>query len=67
MGGRCLEEISNEVFCLDLNTLELHKLASSLPIPLCAHASEIVDSNIYIYGGTNGIEFLSDIYIFSID
>lgn len=67
MGGRCFEEISSEVFCIDLNSLELRKLGSSLPVSLCAHASEIVDSNIYIYGGTNGIEFLKDIYIFSID
>jgi hypothetical protein len=43
----------------------VHSIAQ-LPVALCGHSSVIVGSHIYIYGGTDGLKFFDDVYIYDI-
>jgi len=56
IGGRHCQDVKNEVYALDLTTLEW-KLLKRLPNSVCAHSSVLVDDTIYIYGGTDGQQF----------
>ena len=45
---------------MDINKKEYKK--GKLPHPICCHSSIIIKENIYIYGGTDGVSFLSTLY-----
>ena len=53
VGGREYEKIKSEIYCLNLNNLELKKI-KEMPFSICAHSSVIVKDLIYMFGGTNG-------------
>jgi hypothetical protein len=65
MGGRYIDQFSQEILCLDLDTWEW-KYLGSMPVKLCAHASDIAGDRIFLFGGTDGIQFLDTLYCFEI-
>ena len=65
MGGRTADGVSNEIWALDLKTLQW-MLAGRMPQAICAQASVLVDDEVFIYGGTDGAQFLDTIYVWNI-
>ncbi|EGR29511.1 kelch motif family protein, putative [Ichthyophthirius multifiliis] len=65
IGGREHEKIKNEIYALNLQSFHIKKF-KEMPFGLCAHTSVIVNDLIYIFGGTNGLEFFDKFLIFSL-
>lgn len=65
IGGRTLDGISNEIFLINLNKWTC-KLVAKLPHGICTHASTILKDQIFIYGGTDGFNFLNYLYCYDI-
>jgi Galactose oxidase, central domain len=65
MGGRYIDQFSQEVLCLNLETFEWRYLGNT-PIKLGAHAGEICGDKIFLFGGTDGLQFLDTLYYYDI-
>jgi glucan-binding YG repeat protein len=65
MGGRYIDQFSQEVLCLNLETFEWKYLGNT-PMKLGAHAGEICGDKIFLFGGTDGLQFLDTLYYYDI-
>ncbi len=64
-GGRHGEDFSQEILCLDLETLEW-KYLGNMPFTICAHSCELANDKVFVFGGTDGIQFLDSLYYFDL-
>ena len=64
-GGRQGEEFSQDILCLNLETLQW-KYFGTLPFPICAHSCELAKDKVLIFGGTDGMQFLDNLYYFGL-
>ncbi len=65
IGGRSFDKLSSDIVCVNL-TEGKSGVLKRLPFGICAHASAIVNDNIFIFGGTDGAKFLDSLYIYEI-
>jgi len=64
-GGRHGEDFSQEILCLDLETLEW-KYLGNMPFTICAHSCELANDKVFVFGGTDGMQFLDNLYYFDL-
>lgn len=66
-GGRLYDAIDKKVYRINLNTSHIDSDFTTLPMPLCSFSYALYKNYLVIYGGTDGINFLSTIYIYNIN
>lgn len=64
-GGRHREEFSQEILCLDLKTLEW-KYLGNMPFTIGAHSCELADDKVFVFAGTDGLQFLDNLYYYNL-
>ncbi len=64
-GGRHGEDFSQEILCLDLETLEW-KYLGNMPFTICAHSCELANEKVFVFAGTDGMQFLDNLYYYDL-
>jgi hypothetical protein len=65
-GGRLYDSIDNKLYKINLSTLKIDDNFTTLPSSLCCFSYCLFKHYIIIYGGTDGINFLNNIYLYNI-
>lgn len=66
LGGRLIDNISNEVFTFNLESKVWEKY-STIPFMLSSFSTILIKQFIVIYGGTNCVVFFNHIILFNIE
>ena len=66
LGGRLIDNISNEVFTFNLESKVWEKY-STIPFMLSSFSTILIKQFIVIYGGTNCVVFFNNIILFNIE
>ena len=66
-GGRLYESIDNKIYKINLINLNVETDFTTLPCPLCSFSYVLYKNYIIIFGGTDGINFLNNIFIYNLN
>ena len=66
LGGRLIDNISNEVFSFNLESKVWEKF-TTIPFMLSSFSTVLIKQFIVIYGGTDCIEFFNNIILLNVE
>jgi len=66
-GGRLYDSIDKNMFRINLTNLKIESDFTNLPCSLCSFSYSLYKNYLIIYGGTDGINFLNNLYIYNLN
>lgn len=65
MGGKSAEKLHDEIWALNIQNLQW-SVVGRMPQPLCAFGFALAGDRAFVYGGTDGAQFLDTLYVWDL-